>query len=79
MKKFRQQATYISNGKHFVDTSGYFKTKELAELYIERFACKTDNRIPNQQYKCVVFEEEEEYERHKLDDLLNKMSWNLLN
>ena len=74
MKKFRQQATYISDGKHFVDRSDYFKTKELAELHIERFACKTNHRIPNEQYKCVVFEEEEEnYEKHKFDDFLDKM------
>jgi hypothetical protein len=74
MIKFRQQATYISNGLHFVDRSSYFKTKEDAELDLDRFACKTDNRIPNQQYKCVVFEEKKNTtKKHDFDDLVNRI------
>jgi hypothetical protein len=74
MIKFRQQATYISNGLHFVDRSNYFKTKEDAKIDLERFACRTHNRISNQQYKCVVFEDAQNTtKKHDFNNLVNRM------
>lgn len=76
MIRFRQQATYISNDLHFVDRSNYFKTKEDAQIDLERFASRTLNRIPNQQYKCVVFEDEQDNtKKHYFDDLVNRLNF----
>lgn len=57
MKKFKQQAYYIGNQTiFFVDRTVHFTDKETAEKDLDRFACKTPNRIPNRQYNTVVTE-----------------------
>jgi hypothetical protein len=54
---FKQQAHYISNeNMFFIDREKMFDSKETAMRDLESFACRTRNRIPNESYKCVVFE-----------------------
>lgn len=56
MPLFRQIAYYESNGLMFVDRENYFKDKEESDKNLIRFACSSENRIPNQIYICKSIE-----------------------
>ena len=72
---FKQQAYYIGNEKlFFVDREQNFTTKEAAMKDLESFACRTDNRIPNKSYKCIVTDVHYSTEAEKtiLDELISR-------
>jgi len=57
MIKYKQQAYYIDNpNSFFVDRSCYFLDEKSAFTDLEKFAVRTENRIPNKPYNIVVSE-----------------------
>jgi hypothetical protein len=72
---FRQQAYYIENENlFFVDRQNRFSSKEAAFKDLESFTCRTQNRIPDRRYKCIVTEIKHiEEESTILDELINRL------